>query len=249
MDRRQVNKHMLQLLSGFLLVDTALGTKSLSAAVKPIITDWATELNTYCLDLYSDRISQQIWQQQVAQLFNHIPLSDIVAYIDFEKLKKGIELPDLGVNARTIPFPEIDELPKTVYFQKIFGLKKDRAIIPHGHSNMVSSHVVLQGDFHLRHYDKINQEGEFLTIQPSQERIIHAGDHSSISDSTDNIHWFIAKSHAAYTFDVILINLNEEAYDIHNLDMDTATDIGNGHLRVKEMDVETALKKYGKLHH
>ena len=249
MHRRSAQKRILQLLSGFLLVDSALETRSLKAGIKPIITDWADELNTYCRDLHKAALTQQEWQSQVAALFNHVPLSDIVSFIEFDKLKKGLELPDLGVNARNIPFPSIDGLPQSQYFQKIFGLKKDRAIIPHGHSNMVSSHVVLQGDFHLRHYNKIGQDESHLIIEPTQERSIHAGDHSSISDSTDNIHWFIAESNAAYTFDVILINLNENAYDIHNLDMETAEKLGDGNLRVKELDVETALKKYGKIHH
>ena len=53
----------------------------------------------------------------------------------------------------------------------------------------------------------------------------------------------------AFTFDVIMINLNKKAYDIHNLDMDESIALHNGTLKVPILDVNTALKKYGKHHH
>lgn len=249
MDRRTAQKRLLSGLTALLLIDTASVTRSIAAPIRPILDDWTNELNSYCRDLKLNNLSQHAWQSAIEQLFGRIPLEDIVKYIEFTSLKKGLELPDLGVNARTIPFPSIDGLSNTVYFQKIFGLREGRAIIPHGHSNMVSSHLVLEGNFYLRHFDKVDQQEDQLIIAPSQERSIGAGDHSSISDSTDNIHWFIAESGPAYTFDVILINLNEKAYDIHNLDMDTAEQTSNGLLRVKELDVDSALRKYGKIHH
>ena len=177
-------------------------------------------------------------------------LDDILKFIDFENLIKGFEFPDLGVNTRPVKFPKLDGLPdKTIYQKKIFGMKKDRAIIPHGHSNMASSHLILRGEMHLRNYEKISEEDNTLIIKPTVDRIIRPGESSSISDEKDNVHWFIANTDTAFTFDVIMLDLNGKQYDIHNLDIDEKQDLSDGTMRVPVLDVNTALKKYGKETH
>ena len=128
-------------------------------------------------------------------------------------------------------------------------MKKDRAIIPHGHSNMASAHLILKGEMRLRHYEKIRQEKQSLIIKPTIDRIAKPGDSSSISDEKDNVHWFIANTETAFTFDVIMLDLNEKPYDIHNLDIFEKQDLSDGNMQVPILDVETALKKYGKQHH
>lgn len=65
----------------------------------------------------------------------------------------------------------------------------------------------------------------------------------------DNVHWLIAGSDYAYTFDVIVVGLHSQATEIDNLDMDRAEKISGGLLRVPCLEVEAALRKYGKTHH
>jgi hypothetical protein len=75
------------------------------------------------------------------------------------------------------------------------------------------------------------------------------GESSSISDEKDNVHWFIADSATAFTFDVIMLDLHDKLYDIHNLDIYKKQDLSDGTMKVPILDVETALKKYGKQTH
>ncbi len=98
-------------------------------------------------------------------------------------------------------------------------MKKDRAIIPHGHSNMASAHLVLNGEMRLIHYEKIRQEKENLIIKPTIDKIDKIGGSSSISAEKDNIHWFVANTEIAFMFDVIMLDLNNAPYDIHNLNI------------------------------
>ncbi len=215
-----------------------------------ILNHWSVELNVFCNDLKTDKISQTAWQEQIEKLFGRIDLNDLLKFIDFEKLTEKFEYPDLGVNTKTVKFPKIKDLPgETVFLKKIFGMKKGRAIIPHGHSNMASAHLVLQGDFSLRHYEKIEKEKEYLIIKPTIERSIKIGDFSSISDEKDNVHWFIADSETAFTYDVIMLDLKGEKYDIHNLDIAASEKLSGGILKAKIINVEEGLKKYGKEHH
>ncbi|MCO6509501.1 MAG: hypothetical protein J5I65_01805, partial [Aridibacter famidurans] len=215
----------------------------------PIVEHWAVEMHEICSDLQTDRLSAKIWQERMEALFDRVEMNDLLKFIDFETLKKRVEMPDLGVGTRPVVFPKLEGLSeKTVFVKKIFGMKKGRAIVPHGHSSMASAHLILKGDFHLRHFEKLAKEGENLRIRPTIDRQAAAGDSSSISDERDNVHWFIANSDEAFTFDIIMLDLGGKSYDIHNIDIDAAERTG-GDLLAPIIDVETALKKYGKQHH
>ena len=81
------------------------------------------------------------------------------------------------------------------------------------------------------------------------EEIGETGSFSSISDSKNNIHWLVANTERAYTFDVIVHGLNEKPTEIDNIDMYDAARLNSDILKVKKMKVADALKKYGKSHH
>lgn len=249
MKRRSFHINLTKALTAYLLLDAADATNAFARKIRPNIDHWANRLNIICSDLKSNTISPAQWQDEIYDLFSSIPLEDILGFIDFERLTRGFEFPDLGVNTRMVKYPEIEGLEEVVYVKKIFGLKKDRAIIPHGHGNMASSHLILQGDFHLRQYDRVHSDDSSLLVRPTVDKKITSGAHSSISDERNNVHWFIAGSDHSFTFDVIVLDLNGRKYEIDNLDMEAATDAGDGLIRVPVMDVDTALKKYGKHHH
>jgi hypothetical protein len=219
---------------------------------KPVelLNHWAIELNEICQDLKKNNLSQLQWQNQIDKLYSRIELSDLLKFINFEKLIENFEYPDLGVATKQVKFPRLDGLvADTVFTKKIFGMKKGRAIIPHGHSNMASAHLILNGNLSLRHYEKIKDEKNHLIIKPTIEKTVQVGDYSSISDEKDNVHWFIAESDAAFTFDVIMTDLKNQKYEIHNLDITESSKLENGLLKTPKIDVNTALKKYGKTHH
>ncbi|MEZ5426172.1 MAG: hypothetical protein R2747_07910 [Pyrinomonadaceae bacterium] len=261
--RRDFSRKMLGAVLTFSLFETLFsacsGEKSLivsgkndfvEPSVAPILKHWSVELNEFCGDLQISKISPLDWQKQIDRLYSRIELEELLKFIDFEKLTRKFEYPDLGVNTRNVSFPAIEGLPeKTFYVKKIFGMKKGRAVIPHGHSNMTSAHLVIKGEFALKHFEKVRFEDEHLIVKPTIDKLIGPGDFSSISDEKDNVHWFIADTEAAFTFDVIMLDLKGQKTDIHNLDIDAAERISDDLLRARILDVETALKKYGKQHH
>ena len=250
MDRREFTKGILATITSFALMDSLMAFNAINKKIKPITNHWAIQLNEFCSDLKTDSITTVQWQQKIEELFLKIELEELLKFIDFENLIKGFEYPDLGVSTETVKFPKLNGLPeRTIFVKKIFGMKKDRAIIPHGHSNMASAHLILNGEMHLRHYEKIRQDNESLIIKPSVDRIAKIGESSSISDEKDNVHWFIANTETAFTFDLIMLDLDNKSYDIHNLDIYESEDLNNGTLRVPILDVQEALKKYGKQHH
>lgn len=250
MDRRKFSKELLTSITSFALIEALMSHDAIANAAKPITDHWAKRLNEYCSDLKKQSLTVTEWQTNVEILLSEIQMKDLLSFIDFDNLSKGFEFPELGVNTKAIKFPTLEGLPeKTVFVKKLFGMKKNRAIIPHGHVNMSSAHLILKGELHLRHYEKVRQEEQNLIIKPSIDKMARVGESSSISDEKDNVHWFIANTDAAFTFDVIMLDLKAKPYDIYNLDMYKKQELSNGTLRVPILDVETALKKYGNESH
>jgi len=250
MDRRDFTKGILATVSSFALIDSLFAFNAFGNNIKPIANHWAIKLNEFCADLRTESISTTQWQAHIEELYRQIQLDEILKFIEFDNLVKGFEYPNVGVNTKSVTFPKLSGLPEnTAFVKKIFGMKKDRAIIPHGHSNMTSAHLILKGEMHLRNYEKIRKEEETLIIKPTVDKITKIGDSSSISDEKDNVHWFVANTPTAFTFDVIMLDLNHKAYDIHNLDIYEKRDLSDGTMRVPILDVEIALKKYGKESH
>lgn len=261
-NRRQFSKKLFGTAISVFLLETLFGctdgpdrnfsgtNKIVAPTAARELNHWALDLQVYCGDLRAGKLTPAEWQGQLDRLFSRIELDDLLELIDFERLQANLELPDLGVSTKTVRFPRIEGLPsETAFHKKVFGMRRGRAIIPHGHSNMASGHMVLRGQLHLRQYDKVRIEDGAMEIMPRISETIGRGKFSSISDDRNNVHWFVAVSGPAYTFDVIMLDLGGFKYDIHNLDMDLARKTSNGALRVPLMPVAGALKKYGKTHH
>jgi len=143
MKRREFSKNMVYSVLSYSLMNSLITTKAIGNKINPITDKWVSHLNEYCLDLKKNSITIQEWRNLISQLYQKVELNEILEIINFEQLKKGFQFPDLGVNTKPVKFPKLKGLPaKTVFIKKIFGMKKERAIIPHGHSNMVSAHLI-----------------------------------------------------------------------------------------------------------
>jgi hypothetical protein len=126
-------------------------------------------------------------------------------------------------------------------------MSKDRAIIPHGHRNRVSCHRVIGGELRLRQYDRVRDDADHLWLRPTRDEVAGLGSSSSISDLKDNVHWLVATTPRAHTFDVIVTGLGGQRTQIDNLDMANAQRVQGDVLRVPRIEVGAALAKYGKV--
>jgi len=246
MNRRDLLKSVLGTLASFSLLETLFSHDAFASPVKPITDSWIWHLNDMCRDLKTGRIAPAVWQAKVKELYDRVELPDLLAAIDFDRLSAGFEYPDLGVSTRPVEFPRLDGIPQDIVFvRKIFGMKKGRAIIPHGHRNMTSCHYVLKGEFELKQYDKVVEDGTHMVIEPTIHEIARTGSHSSISDEKNNVHWLRATTETAFTFDAIVLDLKGRKTDVDNIDPDGAETIAGGRLRVRKLSVAEALHKYG----
>jgi hypothetical protein len=246
MNRRELIRSMAGSVASYALFRTLFASDAFAAEVRPITTSWLKSLHEMSMDLKAGKITPGQWQTQIEQLYDRVEVGELLTAIDFDKLTRGFEYPDLGVSTKWVKFPELEGLPDNVtFFSKIFGMRRDRAIIPHGHRNMVSCHYVLKGELWLRHYDKVEEDGTHMVLEPTVDQLAPVGSHSAISDEKNNVHWLKATTETAFTYDVLVVDLNGRKWEVDNVDPDGAEKIAAGRLRVRKLPVEEALKKYG----
>ena len=73
--------------------------------LKPISQHWAIRLHEYCSDLKKASITTAEWQMLAETLYSQVELEEILKFIEFDKLVKGFEYPDRGVNTKPVRFP------------------------------------------------------------------------------------------------------------------------------------------------
>lgn len=246
MNRREFSKSLVGSIASYALFRTLFVKDVFADSVRPITDSWVKGLHEMSMDLQAGKITPRQWQDKLKELFDQVELQELLTRIDFDKLIQGLELPDAGVNTRWVKFPRLDGLPEQLaFYSKVFEMRKDRAIIPHGHRNMVSCHYVLQGELRLRHYEKVEEDGTHMVIEPTVDQVARVGSHSSISDEKNNIHWLRAATDTAFTYDVLIVDIGGKKWEVDNIDPYEAEKIAGNRLRVKKLGLDEALKKYG----
>ena len=201
--RRSMCKGTLGSMLTFTLLESLFQHDAFGDEVKPLINKWVSDLDALGRDVKGQNISQILWQQKVEELFARVELNELLRLVDFDKLTKDIKIPDQGAKSLGFRFPEVEGIPKQLVFGKqIFALKKGRSVVPHGHNNMATAFLIVQGDLHGRHYDRVEDEKQHIIIRPTIDRSFKPGEYSTVSDYKDNIHWFKANSEVAYIFNI-----------------------------------------------
>lgn len=202
-NRREFAAASTEALLTFSLLETLFARDAWSAEVSPIAAKWLTGVNELAADVKEQRVSQVEWQKKTEELFSQIGLNDLLELVRFDDLTRDLKFVDNGARSLRPRLPEVEGLPRQLVFGKqIFALKKGRSVVPHGHNNMATAFLVLKGELHGRHYDRIEDEPEHLLIRPTIDRQFKPGETSSVSDYRDNIHWFKSTSDTAFIFNI-----------------------------------------------
>ncbi len=246
--RRMFNKQALGSMLTYSLLETLCQHDAFADEVRPITIKWLGDLNQLGLDAKQQRISQVAWQEKTEELFKQVELQELLKLIDFDRLTKNIKMVDNGARSLRFKFPEVEGLPKQYVFGKqIFALKKDRSVVPHGHNNMATAFLILKGELHGRHYDRLEDQKEHFIIKPTIDRKFSRGEYSTVSDYRDNVHWFKTITGPAFIFNIHVLNVRPgsklptgRVY----LDPD-GEQLKNGLIRARKLGYKQAHKLYG----
>ena len=208
--RRDFTKRSMQALLTISLLDHLCSANLLAADAKLTAKKWLNEVNQIGSNVKDKKIKETEWQAKIEDLLqNKIALPELLKLIDFDRIEKNVKFADNGARSVRPELPKIKGVPdKLVFGHQVFALKKGRSVVPHGHNNMATAFLVLKGNFHGRHYDRVTDEKKHMIIKPTIDAKFGPGKTSSISDIKDNVHWFKAEDEPAYIFNIHVFGLN-----------------------------------------
>lgn len=207
--RRDFTQQALGSLLTFSLLETLFQRDAFCDEIKPVTAKWLKDVSQLGLDLKDEKLKQLEWQTKIQELYKQVDLPDLLKLVDFDKLTKNVELPNQGARSLSFKFQQIEGVPtKQVFGKQIFALKKGRSVVPHGHNNMATAFLILKGDFHGRHYDRLEDLDKHMIIRPTIDEKFGPGGCSTVSDFKDNVHWFQAMSEPAFIFNIHVDGIN-----------------------------------------
>jgi hypothetical protein len=245
--RRDFAETILKSLTLYSFVGAAISSQAMDSALRTEARVWAAQINEISVDLRARRLTPINWQEAVEGVLGNIDLPELLTRIDLAKFQHSLNVPDGGASSKKLDFRKVLGMPDGLrYNTAIFGMRKGRSIVPHGHHNVVSGHLVIQGNLHVRNYERLGDEDDTLIIRPTIDKIISVRDCSSQSSSRNNIHWFTALSSTAFTFDVIVQYLDpDQPCGRDYVDPLHAQKLSDGNLRVRRLQQDDAENMYG----
>lgn len=246
--RREFQQKLLGSFIAYGLIESVWSARLFGEAVEPIVGKWLTDLAELGKQLKDRKLKDTEFQAKMEELYRKVDLADLIKNIRLDALAASAKLPDNGAASLGIDFSKIEGAPARPGFGKqIFGMKKDRSVVPHGHANMCTGFIVLRGNFQGRHYDRLETHKDHYIIQPTIDRAFKPGEVSTISDHKDNVHWFKCASESGYIF-----NVHVTGYDptieapTGRLYLDVEGEkLAGGKIKAPKMTSSECHKKYG----
>lgn len=242
LNRRETMAALLPAFATYaFLAEAHAQTPRLSAAL------WVDRQNEIAHALAGGEITPLAWQGEVERLAREVDLPELMALV----VRSRISLAGRGSandpTKRYVRFLGDDGQPRRLeYGAALFNFEPQNVITPHGHKHMVSAHMVVEGQFRVRNYDRVRDEGEAMVIRPTRDYIAHTGEISTMSSQRDNIHWFVPQGGAATTFDVVMSGLDpgQDDYEIRAIDPIGGRNLGDGLILAPILSFEESARRY-----
>ncbi len=245
LSRREFQQNAIGSLLTWSLLETLFKRDAFGKQVKPITASWLAELDSWSQDLKGKKLEPLQWQQKVEQLYASVDLPDLLKFIDFENLVKNVQPKERGELSLKAKLPQVEGLPTALVFgHQVFALNKDRSVVPHGHDNMATAFLILKGDFHGRHYDRLEDDADHMIITPTIDRDFGPGGCSTVTDIKDNVHWFKAKSDDSYIFNIHVMSVKPGRTGRVYIDPNGER-LSGGRIKAKKIDHAQANALYG----
>ena len=247
LNRRNFSKASLGSLLTYSLFSSLFEADAWGNEIQPLAADFLKDMNTLSSDLKSHKISQPDWQKRCESFMEKVELADFMKFINFEKLTKNLKPRKKGESSLSVSFPEVEGLPtRLIYGRQLFALGKGRSVVPPGHYNMATSFLILGGEFHGRHYDRLQDGDDHMIIKPTIDSTFGKGDFSTISDFKDNVHWFTAKSNTGFIFNIHVLNIDPKIKKNGRVYIDPDGEkLAGGKIKAMKMKSTEAHHKYG----
>jgi hypothetical protein len=164
--------------------------RALGGAIALAVDDWLLQVQRLSAAVKEGRITPRAWRRQVQRLTQQVPLAEILRVTDFSALATDVDAVEGAEPQRMLTFPIPSGTSQLAFTAILSRIRERFAVVPHGHHNMVSMHLILKGAVRLRQYDRLQDDPAYLVLRPVADRVCRPGDTSAISADRGNVHWF-----------------------------------------------------------
>lgn len=209
--------------------------------------DWIERQGELARALKAGQISSLVWMAEVERLAGEIEVAELMASLNRQQVTQQALPTTNDPRKSSIRFLDETGEPRRLGFgSALFAFEPHNVITPHGHRHMVSSHLVVEGAFRVRNFDRLSDDGGAMIVRPTRDYVAETGQLSTMTPDRDNIHWFVPRGGKAMTFDVIIsgIDPGEADYEIEAIDPLGGTELADGAIRAPKIAFEAASDKY-----
>lgn len=172
--------------------------------------------------LSAGQIGGRQWMAEIERLALETDIDELLAYVAKARTTDGGTPYHNDPRKRYVRFLDDRGAPRELaYGAAFFDFSPRNVVTPHGHRHMVSAHLVVDGRFRVRNFDRLRDEGEAMVVCPTRDYVAQRGQVSTMSSERDNIHWFVPQGGPACTFDVVISGLDagRPDHDIRAIDI------------------------------
>lgn len=199
---------LLGILPAFAVYALLAESRALAKGPGSAPARWIDGQQAIARSLAAGAIGGRQWCSEVERLGREVDLHELLALISRSRVRPA---PDTGTNdpkKRFVEFLGADGAPRRLsYGVALFDFAPASVITPHGHRNMVSAHMVVNGAVRIRNFDRVGDDEGAMLIRPTRDYVAKTGHVSTMCSERDNIHWFVPDGGRATTFDVIISGL------------------------------------------
>lgn len=249
LSRRTFTRDLMGSLLSLSLLRGLCAADALDGPVRAHARRWLVEMEEVTKAMRAGGVRQAEWQKAIEALLARVEMKDLLAAIDYERLAKSAVFPEDHESAEEIAFTPTEGLPAELSFMPFFyAMRKGVAIVPHGHRNMASMHMILKGRARGRHYERVSDDETHIVVRQTDDREMGPGVPTTVSDEHDNVHWFRALTEPVFMFNVGVFKLDpaREFTGRDYIDPDRGETLPGGLLRTRRLEVKEAYKLYGK---
>jgi len=249
LSRRIFTRDMLLSVMTFSLIKSVDTVGAVAGTLKPIVRKWLIEMESATRELRHGKITASDWQRQIESLLSRVELPDLLTAIDYDRLAKTAVFPDDHESADDVDFSKNEGLPAELSFDPYFSaMRRGVAIVPHGHRNMSSMHMMIKGEAHSWQFERVLDEERYMTIKPTADKALKVGDVSTMSEQKNNVHWFKALSEPVFMFNIGVFRINPTG-DFSGrdyIDPVGGEKLKDGLIRARRLELKEAYRLYGK---
>lgn len=245
--------HLTGLFGSFVTI-TLLGEVAYAQPPRRMAArDWIVRQGELALAFKRGEMQPVDWMAEVERLAAEIDIAELMAEVNAAQLSASVLPPTNDPRKRSVRFIDEHGEPRRLGFgAALFDFTPTNVITPHGHRHMASSHLVIDGAFRIRNFDRIEDVGvpgeasEAMVIRPTRDVVAGVGTLSAMTSARDNIHWFVPQNGPARTFDVIISGLDPGApdFDIRAIDPLHGHHNSDGSITAPVIDFERASSLY-----